>query len=163
MEKKFFIIRHGKSSWENLVDDIDRPLIDRGIKGAYMIADRLKEEGLIPEKGISSPAARALHTASIVARVTGMKEGSLSVNNELYLAEVKDILKLVRETPEDISSLAVFGHNPGFTELANRFLPEAIENLPTAGVVVVSFRGGWKELDPGNVTGIYIDYPKKQD
>jgi len=161
--KKLFIIRHGKSSWEYLVDDIDRPLIERGIKGAHTIAERLVEAGHIPEKVLSSPAARALHTAEIVTRICGIDTTTLVVCDDLYLAEAKDILKIIEKTDPNVNALAIFGHNPGFTDIANRFLNPGIDNLPTAGVLVLSFNtDSWAQLERKNVSDIYFDYPKKQ-
>lgn len=163
MERKLFVIRHGKSSWEHLVDDIDRPLIERGIKGAYLVAERLLKAGLVPERAISSPAVRALHTAEIVTRTLGMEVGSLEIRKELYLADLKDILKLIAGTDDRLASLAIFGHNPGFTDLANFLMKDRIDNLPTAGVLVVTFRAErWKDLDRQKVSEVYFDFPKNQ-
>jgi hypothetical protein len=37
------------------------------------------------------------------------------------------------------------GHNPGFTELANRFYPYPIANIPTAGIVELGSRiASWR-------------------
>ncbi len=43
MKRQLYIIRHGKSSWDNEgLDDIDRPLNPRGLRSANMMAERLK-------------------------------------------------------------------------------------------------------------------------
>lgn len=145
------------------MDDIDRPLIERGIKGAYLVAERLLKAGLVPERAISSPAVRALHTAEIVTRTLGMEPGSLEIRKELYLADLKDILKLIAGTDDRLASLAIFGHNPGFTDLANFLMKDRIDNLPTAGVLVVTFRAErWKDLDRQKVSEVYFDFPKNQ-
>ncbi len=156
-------MRHGKSSWEHLVDDIDRPLNERGINGVHTVAGRLAAAGFIPEKAISSPAVRALHTAEMVIRITGMQQNSLSIVNGLYLADVTDIFKFIAATESSVRSLALFGHNPGFTDLANCFFKDGIDNLPTAGVVAVTFdTSAWSEISKDKVVDIYFDYPKKQ-
>ena len=71
MQKRLFIIRHGKSSWESEVRDMDRPLTKRGVDNSYDMALRLANVSLIPERIYSSTGIRALHTAVIMARVCG--------------------------------------------------------------------------------------------
>jgi len=161
--KQLFIIRHGKSSWDHLVDDIDRPLAERGIRGAHLVAERLEGAGLVPDQVISSPAARALHTAEIITRALNIGSSRLAILDELYLAELHDILKLIARTDPGLASLAVIGHNPGLTDLCNWFLERGIDNLPTAGVLVLTFdSASWDKLDRKKVVDYYFDYPKRE-
>lgn len=47
--KQLLLIRHAKSSWEDeSLDDIDRPLNNRGKKEASLLAQLLKEKELSP-------------------------------------------------------------------------------------------------------------------
>ena len=162
--KTLFIVRHGKSSWDSeYVEDIDRPLIDRGVRDGYTMGKRLVERNLIPEWIYSSPANRALHTAIIMARVMEIPEEKIVVKRGLYLAYQGDIKNILNITPKNISRLAIFGHNPSFTSLANRFLKEPLDNLPTSGVVVISFdTESWKDISPENAISEYVDCPKKK-
>lgn len=44
--KTIYIIRHAKSDWDDAeLHDIERPLADRGLKDARMMATLLKEKG----------------------------------------------------------------------------------------------------------------------
>ena len=62
--KKLIVIRHGKSTWDNLqLRDFDRPLNERGRQDAPKIGQRLASLSLMPDKFISSPAKRAISTA----------------------------------------------------------------------------------------------------
>ena len=68
--KTLYIVRHGKSSWDyDNIKDIDRPLKEKGILDADEMAGRLRDMGRKPERIISSPATRALHTATIFQRI----------------------------------------------------------------------------------------------
>ena len=70
--KKLFLIRHAKSSWEDLrLDDFDRPLNKRGEKDAPFMAELLKEKNIIPDLIISSPSLRTKLTAEIIAEKIG--------------------------------------------------------------------------------------------
>ena len=79
MKRQLFIVRHGKSSWESEVRDIDRPLTERGVRNSYEMAERLLRAGLVPEKIYSSNGVRALHTAVIMARSWQLSSEVISV------------------------------------------------------------------------------------
>jgi phosphohistidine phosphatase len=164
MERRLYIIRHGKSSWDHEgLQDQDRPLADRGTRDAYAIAKRLKEEGRIPRLLFSSPAARALQTALIMSRVWELSPEALQIHDSLYEAYGEDIDQVVARAPAEVTDLAIFGHNPTFTLYANRFLDEPLDNLPTAGVVVLTFdTAGWSHIKNAGVVGSHVDYPKRK-
>jgi len=161
MDRKIFIIRHGKSSWDAIVDDLDRPLTERGVKNSYEMAERLGEKGLIPEAVYSSPANRALHTAIIMSRVWKLPEDRIHICRDLYLPEPEDIAQVVFGVPDELTSVAVVGHNPGFTEFVNRFMKRPVDNVPTAGVVMVTLRlDSWNDLYNSRVRKVEFDFPK---
>ena len=164
MERKLYIIRHGKSSWDHVdLDDIDRPLAERGTRNAGEMAQRLKELNLVPGLIFSSPAARALGTARIMAGIWDLDPGSLQIHEELYMAYVSEIAEVVGSVPAEADSLAIFGHNPSFTLYANTFLDEPLDNLPTAGVVVVTLESdSWEGAGRKQVVHTYVDIPKKK-
>ncbi len=163
MERKLYIIRHGKSSWDNEgLNDIDRPLNERGIRSAELMAKRLMGKGLVPELIYSSPANRALSTALIMKRIWGLDPSVLHIHDALYLAYVSEIGEVVERAPEKMASLAIFGHNPAFTLYANQFLDKPLENLPTAGVVVLSLESeSWRKIGRKHVRDSYVDIPKR--
>jgi phosphohistidine phosphatase len=161
-EKKLFIVRHGKSSWDcPSVSDIDRPLKDCGIKDAYEMANRILLKGNLPDAIISSPAVRALHTAIIFSRVLKFPPDEIVINQDLYLADPVEIIKVIRNTDDSRKSLMIFGHNPGFTELANYLSGLNIENVPTSGMVLLTYKTDkWKEISKEYLAGDFIDFPK---
>jgi len=53
------------------------------------------------------------------------------------------------------------GHNPGFTDFANRLSSVRIDNLPTAGLFCVDLDiGQWSDLAMGDAQFVYFDAPK---
>lgn len=162
MQRKLLIVRHGKSSWETIVDDIDRPLNERGVKNAYEMARRIRDDGHVPDALYTSPANRALHTAIIMARVWEINENSIRIARDLYLPDDDDIFSVISEVPDEFETLAIFGHNPGFTDFANRFLEKPVENIPTAGIALLTLEmDSWNDLVNAKVAGELIDFPKK--
>lgn len=162
MHRKLYIIRHGKSSWESEVRDMDRPLTERGVRNSYDMAERLAKNGMIPEKVYSSTGIRALHTAVIMARVWNLPDQDLSVRASLYMSGSSEVDMLLAEIPDEVESAAIFGHNPAWTAYANRFMNHSIDNIPTAGVVILTFdTDSWNEISRSNLVEEVFDYPKK--
>jgi phosphohistidine phosphatase len=164
MTKTLYITRHGKSSWDfEDIADIDRPLSSRGIINACMMAEKLKMKGRIPEVLISSPAVRALHTAGIFIRTLGLDWNSLKINDNIYFGHTGEILEAIGQSDDRYSSVMIFGHNPAFTELANSFLKNPVDNIPTAGIITLVFPvQKWSELIHARPDSEDFDYPKKQ-
>ncbi len=166
MKKKhkiLFIVRHAKSSWdyENIAD-IDRPLKLKGIKAAYEIARKLKLRNDLPELIITSPANRAIHTALIFARVFETKGSLIRIDEGFYEGSVDYFINQIKATDETVSSLMLFGHNPGFTELSNRFLPQHISDLPTSGTVKIEFDvDSWKNISKETVKEHSMVFPDR--
>jgi len=164
MIRRLYIIRHGKSSWDHHgLEDIDRPLADRGIRNAGDMAERLLEAGLIPRLIFSSPANRALNTALIMSKSWGLGPEQLQIHEPLYDAYPSDIQEVVEGAPAEITDLAIYGHNPSFTVYANGFLEYPLGNLPTAGVVIVTLESdSWEGIGRQHVKETYVDYPKRK-
>jgi phosphohistidine phosphatase len=163
MKRQLYIIRHGKSSGDNEgLDDIDRPLNERGLRSAGKMAERLMAMGLVPDLVYSSPANRALNTALIMQRTWGLDPSRMEIFDDLYMAYLEEISDVVEKAPDKIESLAIFGHNPSFTMYANKFLRHPLDNLPTAGVVVVTLESdSWKRLGRKQVVDTFVDFPKR--
>ncbi len=140
------LLRHAKSSFkETGVKDGKRKLSKRGEKNATQIGNLLKERELIPQIILCSTAARATQTAEIVSKIIGFS-GEVRLDEDLYMAEAEDILKLLRKLPDETERVMVIGHNPGL-ESVIPMLTERVESLPTAGVAYLSLPIlHWKEL-----------------
>jgi phosphohistidine phosphatase len=163
-KKKLYVVRHAKSSWDyENISDIDRPLKLRGIRNAYEMSRRLKINRNIPDKFISSPANRALHTASIFINVFEYSYENLKIDERLYGSGIDTILELIYNQPSNINKLAIFGHNPDFSSVARNFAKNPIYELPTCGVAIFTFDcKNWSEIGKGNLVAELFDFPKKE-
>lgn len=161
--KQLIIVRHGKSSWDyEGIADIDRPLNLRGIKNAHEMARRFLTRKILPDWILTSPANRALHTATIFARLLNIPFQNFFIEERIYAADAPGIIEMITGLEDQIPSVMIFGHNPAFTSLANHFLEDHIDNIPTAGVVWLEFGvDQWKAIDHNTVTKSFFDYPKK--
>jgi phosphohistidine phosphatase len=163
-KKELFIVRHAKSSWDiENISDIDRPLKLKGIRNAYEMARRLKIDRHVPERYISSPANRALHTATIFLNVFELSYDILSIDERLYGHGVSDILTTVKEQDDNFRRMMIFGHNPDFSELARTFTRNTLYDLPTCGLAIFSFDcQKWSEISVESKTSEFFDFPKKE-
>lgn len=162
--KTLTIVRHGKSDWSyNGVKDIDRCLKERGINDGYEMARRCKDRGLIPDLIISSTATRAMHTALIFSRVLELSTEEIKVTGDLYLSGVEEIMSVIYGINDDINSLMIFGHNPGFTDLADHLSNLNIMNVPTTGMVVLEFdTEKWTSVSRNSIINEEFDFPRNR-
>jgi len=158
-----YLIRHGKSSWDHPdLSDMDRPLKKRGIKDGTLMGQIISKAGIKPDLLISSPANRAYSTAMIIAREIGYPEEAIVKDQEIYFNGAESILEVIRKTNNSLNTIIVFGHNPDFTSLANKFSEEYINNLPTTGVAGVEFNiDDWKQASSTNGKLILLDFPSR--
>ena len=161
--KTVYLVRHAKSSWDHPdLRDIERPLNERGLRDAPLMAKVLKSKGVKPDAIISSPAVRALTTASFFKIELGLEGEDLLVRDEIYEAIPMTILTLLKLLPEDYEKVLIFGHNPTFTSVANMFSKDYISDIPTCGIVEIQMEvDHWQDFNgkKGKVTGYY--YPKQ--
>ncbi len=155
--RRLTLVRHAKSDWSLPgQNDWDRPLNKRGQRDAPEMARRLRSRRLKPDLILSSPAVRALTTASVMARELKVPATRVQQDERLYLASPADLLAV------EARHVMVFGHNPGMTECANRLSAgDHIDNLPTCGVFTAQFDvAAWRELDWHAGQDAEFDYPK---
>ncbi len=158
------LIRHAKSSWDfPEVADIDRPLNARGLRDAYAMAARWKQNKSVPDLMLSSGANRAITTALIFARAIGYSENKIQLAAELYEAPEKNYHDLCASLPDHIKQVAIFGHNPTLTSLVNSLTDASLENLPTSGIATIVFQASkWAAFDLSKGHLQTLDFPKKE-
>lgn len=161
--KNVYFIRHAKSSWESpSLSDIERPLNPRGLRDAPFMAKMLKNKGVQADLVISSPAKRALTTAKYFADEMNLSNEQITVENIMYGAYPEDVISLIKNLDGSINTILVFGHNPTFTSLVNRFTEEYIANLPTCGIVKVTADiDSWIKFGEANTELTEFYYPKQ--
>ncbi|MGF1548883.1 MAG: histidine phosphatase family protein [Thiotrichales bacterium] len=157
------LIRHAKSSWDNpLLRDFDRALNPRGQADAPLMGGVLRAAGVSVDRVISSPARRAITTAEIVATALGYPLNHIQREPRIYEATLDTLLEIVRALDPQAQSVALFGHNPGFSDLANHLSRQPIGELPTCAVVRLAFDvSAWHAIEPGSGKLLAFDYPKK--
>ncbi len=153
MKRTLVLVRHGKSSWEFDVRDHDRPLNQKGIDDAHRIGEAFHEFQHLPELILSSTAARALQTATILTEYIDYNLNKLYLDRKLYTFNHLEQLQVIKETPDHINTLMIVSHNHGLTELASLIGSQRFDNIPTTGVVMIEFEcEDWSSIEKGVTT-----------
>lgn len=162
--KKLILVRHAKSSWsDDRLQDIERPLSKRGLGNAPMMGMRLQEYGVSVERFYSSPAVRARSTAELMAVEMGFDPGAINVAHPLYTFNYEELLSWLRSLDSEVSRVAAVCHNPAVTDLVNFLALTHIDNIPTAGVVILNLQlSDWADVGAGMAELEEYNYPKRE-
>jgi phosphohistidine phosphatase len=140
MDRTLVVVRHAKSDWQHDLADEERPLAPRGRREAPLIgpwvATHVGELDLV----ICSTAVRARQTLAL----SGLS-GMVKYDERVYAASYQDLMSVVDEVSDDVTKLALVGHNPGLSDLVRILTNEPIE-LKTAAVAVLTWPGGWPDV-----------------
>ncbi|QCI63040.1 SixA phosphatase family protein [Phreatobacter stygius] len=168
---RLILLRHAKSDWPAGVADHERPLNGRGRRGAPLIGGAMAERGYVPERALVSSARRTQETWAL-AKAAGRTLPEGSEDARLYHASVGMLMAVIGQTPEEIKSLALVGHNPGLEALAGSLVAEGplIERqrvstkYPTGGLAVIDCDiAAWRDIRPKCGTLIAFISPRDLD
>jgi phosphohistidine phosphatase len=161
--KTLLLVRHAKSSWDSAVtNDFDRTLNERGKRDAPEMAGKIKQEGLVPDLLISSPAKRALKTAKLFAEVFEISKETIQLIDDLYEPRLEAFQAAVAAIQDSVSVAAVFSHNPVITDFVNTLTDTRVDDMPTCAVFAVQFDGeSWQQFAEAEKTFLFFRYPKE--
>jgi phosphohistidine phosphatase len=158
--RRLVLLRHAKSAWPEDVADHDRPLAGRGRRDAPAVGRWLRESGYVPDLVLCSTARRARETWQLAEEKLGSKPRT-TLERRVYGAGPSELLDLARQTPADVRTLMIVGHEPTMRDLTlelagtepgedgGRALERVRDKFPTAAIAVLDFRGDWAGLAPG--------------
>jgi len=154
--KTITVIRHAKSSWNNLNTDLERPITDEGIEKSIKVASFTKN--YISEEAIIwvSIAERTTQTAKLFLEIWEMNnKKELLFKNDLYTFDSFQLEKVIKSCPNVYKNLILFGHNSAITDFVNKFGDIFIENVPTSGFVSIVFEtNDWNTISKGKTDKI---------
>jgi len=158
--KTIYIVRHAKSSWKyQSINDIDRPLKERGINDAHLMSKFLATKIEKPGVFISSVANRALHTAVIFCTHFNYALSNLKIKKELYSFSDGYLVKTVKALDDSFDSAIIFSHDHGINTFVNKFGNKPVAHVSTCGVVGIQFdEKHWKNIKKGKT--ILVEFPK---
>ena len=155
--KRLTLLRHAKSGWDVQVSrDFDRPLNERGRRGARRMGEYMKDEGLSYDHVVASPAVRVVDTLDELWDGYG-RSLSAVLDKRIYLASCVTLLDVVQEAPDSATHILLSGHNPGMEDMILMLVPDddselrdlVEEKYPTSALAEMEFDiDRWEDMKP---------------
>ncbi len=160
--KTLLILRHAKSSWDNLqMSDFERPLNARGLEAAPFIGKIIYDKKLQPDLVLSSPAKRAKQTA-ILIKQSAQISANIKYEQKIYEASPLILVEIISEIDDNFALILLVGHNPGLESLV-RILAGQLQPMPTAALAKINLNiEKWADIkaDCGNLE--FLITPKNE-
>lgn len=161
--KRLFLVRHAKTEpFSSSGSDFDRKLKKRGHMDARLMAEDLIGKGFQPTLIISSPAARAMETAEIMAVSYSMAIEDIVVAPFIYDGlTTAGFLEGIASLSGVHDSVMVVGHNPDMAMLSMKLTNESFFNYPTSATTVIVFPiTNWNDMEVEKGKLELFIYPK---
>ena len=137
--KTLFLLRHAKSSWKDQsLPDFERPLNHRGKKATDKLGRYLKDELIVPDLVLSSPAVRARETIERVMKAANWI-ADVRFDQRIYEAGGLGLLEVVSQIENDHKTVLLVGHNPGIEELLMLLTGES-KKVRTAALIKLELK-----------------------
>jgi phosphohistidine phosphatase len=161
--KTILITRHAKSSWKDAsLKDEERPLLEKGKKRTRKVINFLHERDVTVDCIISSHALRAVETARIFAHALRYPLDEILIDPHVYTSDGDGLTDRLFDLPDRCERVMIVGHNPAMTDFANRFLDKPIENLPTSGIISITFKTErWEEVPLAERKTDFVFFPRQ--
>ena len=149
--RELILLRHAHAgSHTTGPDDRDRVLSEVGVQEARAAGAWLREQGLLPDRVLCSPAARTRETLAVLGDL-----GVVEVREEpsIYEASPGTLAALV-DANRDANRLLLVGHNPGLERLVALLSSGQsgdYRGMPPAAVAVLALPAE-AEIEPGIAT-----------
>ncbi|WP_308113308.1 SixA phosphatase family protein [Antribacter soli] len=122
--RRLVLLRHAKAEPPTTADDSLRPLALRGREQAGKVGAALAAAGLVPDLVLVSSALRTRQTWDLASGSFGGTRGggpgvAVTVSDELYQANVRDVLALLADVHDDVRTVLVVGHEPTMAAAAS--------------------------------------------
>lgn len=159
--KKIYVLRHAKSSWEDLsVADFNRPLNSRGKTDGPLISTYLRSRIDKIDFLHSSSSLRTYETSKFF--IDRIRFIDIKYDESLYHSSSSEIINNIKNYDEKYHSAMIIAHNPGLTNLINELSNTKLDNLPTTGLVEINFNcATWLDVSLDNSTIVDIKFPKQ--
>ena len=148
--KNINFLRHAKSNWDSLVSDRNRPLSSSGVKAIQQVALHWKDVFSAAKCIISSPANRALHTATILVHTIGYDMNKIKIYEALYTFSSSVIITYIKRLDDVYDHLLLVGHNSAFSEVTQDLFSNNVPELSIACWAQLTFEANrWSEIKQG--------------
>jgi phosphohistidine phosphatase len=171
------LFRHAKSGWADpRARDFDRPLNQRGEKGARLMGRHIRDYGQDTgtrfDRVLASPAVRVSETIELASKAFG-RSFPVEWDRRIYLASSATLLDLLHGLEGDPASVLMVGHNPGLEDLIFDLVPddgssplrdEVEVQFPTATFALLELPAErWADVREGSARLVHMTRPRDLD
>jgi phosphohistidine phosphatase len=151
MTKELGLLRHGKSDWSiRDREDHERPLAERGVRGARSIGEFLHQTERLPDRVLTSSAVRARTTAELAVE-EGRWNCPIDVSRRLYATDPDKVFGLVRSLDDAWNRIVLVGHNPTWEEFLSSLVGGGHFKMATTSLAWVRIPlERWTDCKPGD-------------
>lgn len=148
--KTVIFIRHAKSSWAHNLEDKMRPLDNTGVFDAGFMSNLSVVKVLAPDIVFCSTAKRTISTCDYFIKAGVFPKSRVYYTDDLYDFNGGGVLFFLKNINDKYKRVILFGHNNALTNLVNNLGSKAVKNLPTCGIVQISFtEKEWRSVSSG--------------
>lgn len=150
MSRQLFLIRHAETAEKQIGEtDLDRRLTSKGISDAQYLNSLIIELPFLLQVIIHSHAVRTTHTAKLLA--LNNPAISLLAQPSIYHASSKDLLKIIQELNDEWDCVAIVGHNPAISAIAQDLCSQSVRSFAPATLACFQFKvSKWAEIKLGS-------------
>lgn len=155
MDRRLFVLRHAKSSWDHSgLSDHDRPLSGRGHDALPRLRRALEARAPDIEVVLCSSAVRTVATLEGV-RAALPDHVRVTIDGELYGAGAQTWFDRCQQVDDDVDGVLIIGHNPGLERLVHDLAPTGeptarevlARGFPTGALAELAIPGTWSALE----------------
>jgi len=133
-------MRHGRAEkFSDSQPDIFRDLLRSGIEETRIVGNKVRSTGFTPDIIISSKARRAQETAKVMAACLHADADKIVFDCRIFEASDTDLLEIIMELPDELSSVLIVGHNPTMSLLSFKLFSGSTLEFPPSAVLSLSF------------------------
>ncbi|GMQ29909.1 SixA phosphatase family protein [Algoriphagus confluentis] len=107
--KQLILLRHGEAGFSDGID-FQRQLTQRGKENLHRLGILLQSKGLTIDRMYCSSATRTRETAEIIKAYLPIHEEIYE--KEIYSASLEVLVNLLENTPAEVQTCLLVGHNP---------------------------------------------------
>jgi phosphohistidine phosphatase len=160
MSKLLILCRHAEAVDRSLSNsDRNRELTGKGLTQSYQVGHFLTTNLYTIDAIFASSATRAAQTASLAADAMKFPSQRIVFDDELYDASARTFFQFVSAIDDSFDCALCVGHNPTVSYLTEYLTKEAIGDMSTASLALISFDiRTWKDVGEGKGKLIrYVD------
>lgn len=152
VSRLLYLLRHGEAKpGIGPLGDLKRPLSEAGEFHINQLSKVLESRKITFDLILVSPAVRTSQTAKILSKSVSSKE--ILVLDEIYDAELNDLVKILNDVDSGVQNLLLVGHNPSLSLLVSYLTGIGSLSLNPGMMAIIEIVSvEWKQMGKG--TGI---------